>query len=130
MKKLIGRHIFLGFFVFGILINFFSHPAHADPVQWFHNGHWYDLVNAPMINWYEADTDSKNLQLEGKKGHLVTITSEAENQFLIDTFGVELKDRWIGSYQVDGSMEPNGGWRWVTGEPWDYTNWDTFFVNH
>ena len=76
-----------------------------------------------MINWHDADNASKNLQFEGKRGHLVTITSTAEYQFLIDTFGAELKDRWIGAYQVDGSQEPNDGWAWVTGESWAYSRW-------
>jgi len=21
-------------------------------------------------------------------------------------------------------LEPDGGWQWITGEPWVYTNWD------
>jgi hypothetical protein len=29
----------------------------------------------------------------------------------------------LGGYQPPGSSEPDGGWTWVTGEAWDYTNW-------
>jgi hypothetical protein len=29
----------------------------------------------------------------------------------------------LGGIQPDGSVEPNGGWRWVTGEPWNYNHW-------
>jgi hypothetical protein len=32
---------------------------------------------------------------------------------------------WIGGYQDSNASEPEGGWNWVTGEPWIYTNWQT-----
>ena len=30
---------------------------------------------------------------------------------------------WLGGFQPDGAPEPDGGWQWVTGEEWSYTNW-------
>ena len=30
----------------------------------------------------------------------------------------------MGALQSVGSPEPDGGWSWITGEPWDYTNWN------
>src|SRR5207249_2314405 len=30
---------------------------------------------------------------------------------------------WIGAFQRPGSQEPAGGWTWVTGEPFSYSNW-------
>lgn len=30
---------------------------------------------------------------------------------------------YIGLFQPPGSREPKGGWRWVTDEPLNYTNW-------
>ncbi len=30
---------------------------------------------------------------------------------------------WLGGYQPKGSTEPAGGWRWLSGETWDYSNW-------
>ena len=67
-------------------------------------------------------------------GHLVTIQSAAENQFLIDLFTKDprfikkdekgtLYGPMIGLYQQPGSSEPRGGWTWVTGEPINYTAW-------
>ena len=39
----------------------------------------------------------------------------------------QLIDRyWLGGFQDLTSpnySEPSGGWTWVTGEPWSYTNW-------
>ena len=36
-----------------------------------------------------------------------------------DKFGA-----WLGAYQPAGQPDFESGWQWVTGEPWDYTNWD------
>ena len=96
----------------------------AQPVQWISNGHRYDLVDDAAIIWLEANAIANGKQFNGLKGHLVTITSEAENQFLVDSFGSNLRDRWIGGFQAEGAPEHNGGWTWVTGEVWQYTNWD------
>ncbi|MCP3921439.1 MAG: hypothetical protein GY714_02520 [Desulfobacterales bacterium] len=30
---------------------------------------------------------------------------------------------FIGGYQPPGSSEPSGGWSWLSGEKWRYTNW-------
>ncbi len=30
---------------------------------------------------------------------------------------------WLGGFQSPGSLEPAGGWKWITGETWDYNNW-------
>ncbi len=35
----------------------------------------------------------------------------------------ELQGMWYGGFQPPGVTPPNSGWEWVTGEPWDYTNW-------
>jgi hypothetical protein len=67
-------------------------------------------------------------------GHLATITSQAENDFvfqLVDDFQFwrfEF-DRgfgpWLGGFQPPGSPEPAGNWQWVTGEPFDFVNWSS-----
>ena len=68
-------------------------------------------------------------------GHLVTITDKDENDFVYKLFasddrfidigdgGKDIHGPWIGLYQPTGSKEPNGGWRWVTEEPFKYKNW-------
>ena len=30
----------------------------------------------------------------------------------------------LGGFQLPGSIEPSGGWGWVTGESFSYSNWD------
>ena len=93
------------------------------------NGHCYEAVLAPGLSWQAAKT-----ACEAKGGYLVTITSAKENTFVfslvsgnnafwfLDGFGNGLGP-WLGGYQQPGS-QPDEGWKWVTGEPFDYTNWD------
>ncbi|MGR9268123.1 adenylate/guanylate cyclase domain-containing protein [Rhizobium leguminosarum] len=73
----------------------------------------------------------------GLKGHLVTITSPEENQFVYDLTLSE-PGYWvvqdvggqpqssgpmIGLMQDDGAAEPANGWHWVDGEPLSFTAW-------
>ena len=34
-----------------------------------------------------------------------------------------ISHHYLGGIQSPGGDEPAGGWQWVTGEPWVYTNW-------
>lgn len=61
-------------------------------------------------------------------GHLATITSAAENQF-VSSIG-DLRLYWLGGYQPPGSQEPAGGWTWITGEPFAFNNWDVTEPNN
>src|ERR1041385_1669105 len=90
------------------------------------NGHWYKaIVNTNGFNWDQA---SAAAQAEG--GYLATITSQAENDFV---FSLVNDPKYLtafngsgpalGGFQLAGSAEPAGGWSWVTGEPWSYSNW-------
>jgi len=102
--------------------------ANAVPVQWSVNGHYYDVVSSKdYVSWDEANRDSQTLEHNGLSGHLVTLTSAAENDFvwqLLSAASADDFDRyWLGGYQVDGASEPVGGWTWVTTEVWDYENW-------
>ena len=90
------------------------------------NGHWYKAVAMHHdVTWSGAEQLAR---LEG--GYLATITSAAENNFvfgLINTPEFFTDDYGngpaLGGYQQDGSPEPDGGWCWVTGEPWNYSKW-------
>ena len=92
------------------------------------NGHWYEAVYAGPdgVSW--ADARSK---AEAKGAYLATITSAGENAFVARLaasdnrlwFDGPRQGPWLGGYQEPGSPEPDGGWRWVTGEQWSYSNW-------
>jgi Ca2+-binding RTX toxin-like protein len=92
----------------------------VDWVQWRSedggNDHWYGVVLG-QIRWTDAKAAA-----EGFGGHLATITSAPEDAFVLGLLeppgGI-----WLGGFQPKGSPEPDGNWQWVTGEPFDYTNW-------
>ena len=89
------------------------------PVQWRvedgGNGHWYLPQQAASDCW-----DQSRLTATQLGGHLATVTSSLENQFVAG-----LVRRFYGSnITIGGYKDLSAGlWRWVTGEPWQYTNW-------
>ena len=90
------------------------------------NGHYYQIV--PMnVDWPTADQMASSMSHMGFAGHLVTISDAAEDAFVYSTLaGGPLGNSWLGAYQDMTSptySEPSGGWTWVTGEPFNYTNW-------
>lgn len=112
--------------LFGMVLGLLSaclNNASAAVIQWASNGHYYEVVNGPG-SWDSARTAAAAMSYGGVNGHLVTITSAQENQWLTTTFGAtQLHTHWIGAVQTAGSIEPSGGWAWITGEPWGFTNW-------
>lgn len=101
-------------------------------------GFFEGRIYISVLNWgYLTWEDAVSLS-ERAGGHLVTITSRRENDFVfnlirgddrfwvkahVDTRLTEAIGPNIGLYQKPGSREPSGGWTWVTGEPLEYANW-------
>jgi hypothetical protein len=103
---------------------FAASQARADIIQNTDNGHYYEAVTvAAGITWTDANAAAQAKTYNGLHGHLVTITSDSEQSF-INTKLPSTARYIIGGYQPAGSAEPNGGWSWVTGEKWEYINWD------
>lgn len=75
-----------------------------------YNGHSYYRSTTSM-SWTSAKIACENMG-----GHLVTMNSAAENNFVFSTW----PSGWIGFN--DELIE--GQWRWVTNEPVTYTNWN------
>nr|WP_320051340.1 DUF4347 domain-containing protein [uncultured Desulfuromonas sp.] len=101
------------------------------------NGHYYEVVtiaDSGTISWADAKTAADGMTFDGLQGYLATITSEAENDFILSKLPT---DGWIGA--SDEAVE--GEWRWVTGpeagtlfsvgndspvtQPGEYANWNT-----
>ncbi|MES1180317.1 MAG: lectin-like protein, partial [Verrucomicrobiota bacterium] len=83
------------------------------------NGHIYFLLSSNT--WTGAEAEAVSLG-----GHLVTINDADENHWVFTnfvTFGGIQRPLWIGFYQPAGSVEPAGGWTWISGEPVTYTDW-------
>jgi hypothetical protein len=75
-----------------------------------YNGHSYYRSTGSAF-WTDARTACSNMG-----GHLVTVTTSAENSFI---FGL-WPSGWIGL--TDEVSE--GTWKWVTGETYSYTSWN------
>lgn len=90
-----------------------------------------------VLNWTWEPYEVAEKIAEAAGGHLATLTSPAENDFAFELVRHDQRF-WkghstrsdttrfgptFGLYQLDGSREPDGGWRWITGEPLDYANW-------
>ena len=80
-------------------------------------GHRYVLYPDRMGSWQEAKEFC-----ERQGGHLVTITSAAEQQTVQSLLQQYSSDAscWLGCKLMN-----DGSWMWVTGEAFDYTNWRT-----
>jgi hypothetical protein len=102
------------------------------------NGHCYFLIGdgfGESLEWDEARTACTS-RIAGS--HLVTITSEAEEQFVEAAFFPATQDRWIGLALADTTGNPSNSCRrtpalcpfeWVTSESLSYTKWGSYSPN-
>ena len=97
-------------------------------------GHMYVVIYSQGTTWKLADFNAKRCG-----GHLATITSKEENDFVASLFskderlfdseyeaswnGTYKNGPWIGLIQDEHGREPKQGWRWVTGEAMTFTKW-------
>ncbi|MDO4562716.1 MAG: lectin-like protein [Clostridia bacterium] len=73
------------------------------------------LLFDESLSWAEANDYCKNLG-----GHLATVNSSEENTFLQNFIQRGSKTGyWIGGTDA----EQEGVWKWITGEPFNYTDW-------
>jgi len=77
------------------------------------------------ISWDLSNRLSR--RIHDGRGHLVTIQSKAETDFLCSVFG-DINQCVLGGFQrstVDETKKEQFslGWQWITGEPWDYVSW-------
>ena len=74
------------------------------------NGHAYTKILGTDLEIAKDIADAE-------RAYLVTINSEAEQQWLSGVFGNELY--WIGLHKPEKTEQ----WQWDSGEPLTYTNW-------
>lgn len=88
------------------------------------NGHWYGLISPTgAVTWNQARASCEQFG-----GYLATVPTAEENAFVHSVVGqIEV---YLGGFQSPGSCEPGCGWKWLTGEPWGYTNWNTWEPNN
>jgi hypothetical protein len=104
----------------GLLLFIMVGTGNAAPIQWSVNGHWYEAI-CFSGTWDQAKANSLTKTYNGMQGHLATLTSATENNFVWSSFNTN--EYWLGGYQTNKTSEPAGNWAWVTGEAWSYTNW-------
>lgn len=121
---------FFGMGTTNLLLTVNPDPAVPWPISQGGNGNSYRaiLVGPDGITWPAAAAAAGQ-----SGGHLATITTAAENQFvygLLTNRDLWFPDGqgngvgpWLGGWQPSGSPEPAGNWQWRTGEPWGYANW-------
>ncbi|MCG2587606.1 lectin-like protein [Rhodohalobacter sulfatireducens] len=89
-----------------------------------HNGNYYSAIEDLGITWDDANVAAQELSYGKCEAHLATITSQNEQDWIVNTFPNAVEGGyWLGGSQASGSDEPAGGWEWVTGETFFYTNW-------
>lgn len=89
-------------------------PKHvpSDAIYFDVTGHWYKYI-LKDTTWRTAAIECERLG-----GHLVTITSWEENK-LVTVLRPIRGYTWIGA----SDEEEEGIWVWVTGEPFEYSDW-------
>lgn len=75
------------------------------------NGHYYKFFSNKM-KWHDAKAYCESIG-----GHLVTISSMEENDFVV-SICTELIQLGLTDEEVEGE------WKWVTGEPYTFSNFD------
>ena len=80
-----------------------------------YNGHYYKLYHH-CASWQDAQAYCQSIG-----GHLATITSEEENDYVYSFIrACNVRNAYIGL----SDYETEGTWKWVTGEKVDYVNWN------
>jgi hypothetical protein len=73
------------------------------------NGHIYEVIShGSSLSWDDANPLASALTKNGSNGYLATITTQAENDYLL---GKLSGDGWFGASDVG----VEGDWQWVTG---------------
>ena len=110
-----------------VICAFSASIATAEVIQWEGNGHYYEYVE-DLVAWEDAHTFAENRSVFDNPGYLVTLTSQAENDFVFYTVlggnaPAPYGDPWIGGYQNSDHSDPALNWHWVTEEEFDWVNW-------
>ncbi len=91
--------------------------AFAAPVFYPGNSHYYEAVPG-NYDWEEArNLASSSIHMD-MRGHLATLTTQAENDWVWYSLGMPQR------YLLGGSDRATEGvWEWVTGETWEFEKW-------
>jgi hypothetical protein len=112
--------------------------ALAQPVQWTlssgGDGNYYEIVvQSSPISWTTARDAAESRTFMDHTGVLASAFYQRKDLFIrqlaLSTPGAfppvsgGNSGPWLGGIQLPGSPEPAGGFTWINGDPWSYTNW-------
>ena len=103
-------------------------PAMA-PSRWSGSGHFYQWASAPSATPDEVLTQAQEVSYRGLKGYLGTITSAAENQFVVDMMVPVRPYLGLSGGVIFGASDQavDGQWKWLSGPEsgaaLSYLNW-------
>ena len=73
--------------------------------------------NVQNLSWHEA-----KIYCEQQGGHLATLSTQSEYNAIKNMMqGTDFTQTFLGATDE----ENEGVWKWITGESWSYTNWNT-----
>ena len=80
------------------------------------NKNCYNFVDS-TVSWAEAEAQCKDQSWQGVKGHLASIQSKEENDFVARL--ANFQRFWIGGTDI----QSEGSWTWSDGSVMNYLNW-------
>merc|ERR1712013_454490 len=110
-----GRmRLYLGFAALLWCVGIGASPGGKCPCGWMQNG-------AQCYKYFEtqATRNEAEERCEVEGGHLVSIHSPEENNFVHHLSMCSKEDFWIGSHDKDSDRS----WKWTDTSPWTYANW-------
>jgi len=82
---------------------------------------YYEVVDANLHHHYAVDA-ADDRSFAGLTGRIASVETAGVQAFLMSKFAGFTNLR-VGGFQAPGSVEPAGGWSWVGGGAFTYTNW-------
>ncbi len=106
------------FLIISVLI--LSESVYAAPIYNTDNGHYYEVFEPGNsgYTWEQANLLASTQQYSNLQGHLATITSQ--NEFDWITSNLDYEGKFLGG--SDATTE--GVWEWVTGEAFSFAAWE------
>ena len=83
---------------------------------------YYEVFNNGISSW-----DAAEAYCESLGGHLATLTSQEENDYV---YQIVRNEGYTSAYFGLTDKDNEGTWVWVTGEPVSHTNWHSGEPNH
>jgi hypothetical protein len=114
MKKLLSIFIALGL----VLFSSYGFADESKGKDYFQE-HLYEVFYNSENTWHNARDNCESLG-----GHLATISTKEEDDFLTDLLLGIIPETSFGAFIGLSDEADEGVWEWVTGEPLNYTNWD------